>query len=129
MPVLDDGFVLPESEVIMEYLDERYPERAAAAGRSRRARAGAARSCTASTTGSATTTTRSAAATTTIWPAKLEALEVGQSLFADVAYVPWVIRARDLLGVELPARIADWLGASSSGVRRSRPRSSSCEGL
>ena len=27
MPVLDDGFVLPESEVIMEYLEERYPER------------------------------------------------------------------------------------------------------
>ena len=28
VPVLDDGFVLPESAVIMEYLDERYPERA-----------------------------------------------------------------------------------------------------
>jgi glutathione S-transferase len=27
VPVLDDGFVLPESEVIMAYLDERYPER------------------------------------------------------------------------------------------------------
>ena len=26
VPVLDDGFVLPESEVIMAYLDERYPE-------------------------------------------------------------------------------------------------------
>jgi hypothetical protein len=35
---------------------------------------------------------------------------VGQSLFADVAYVPWVIRARDRLGVELPDRIASWLG-------------------
>ena len=41
--------------------------------------------------------------------AKLEALEVGQSLFADIAYLPWVIRARDMLGVELPQRIADWL--------------------
>jgi glutathione S-transferase len=41
--------------------------------------------------------------------AKLEALEVGQSLFADIAYVPWVIRARDLLGVTLPQRIAEWL--------------------
>ena len=40
---------------------------------------------------------------------KLEALEVGQSLFADIAYLPWVIRARDMLGVELPSRIADWL--------------------
>ena len=34
---------------------------------------------------------------------------MGQSLFSDVAYVPWVIRARDLLGVELPGRIAAWL--------------------
>ena len=25
MPILDDGFVLPESAVIMEYLEERYP--------------------------------------------------------------------------------------------------------
>jgi glutathione S-transferase len=40
---------------------------------------------------------------------KLEALEVGQSLFADIAYLPWVIRARDMLGVTLPKRIADWL--------------------
>ena len=109
VPVLDDGFVLPESEVIMEYLEERYPEPAAAAGRPRRARPGAACSCTASTTTSATTTTRSAAATTTIWRGRLEELEVGQSLYADVAYVPWVIRARDMLGVELPGRIAAWL--------------------
>ena len=41
--------------------------------------------------------------------AKLEALDVGQSLFADIAYLPWVIRARDMLGVTLPQRIADWL--------------------
>ena len=40
---------------------------------------------------------------------KLETLQVGQSLFADVAYVPWVIRARELLGVELPERVAAWL--------------------
>ena len=40
---------------------------------------------------------------------KLERLEVGQSLFADVAYAPWVIRARDMLGVELPPRVATWL--------------------
>ena len=34
---------------------------------------------------------------------------MGQSLFADIAYVPWVIRARDMLGVSLPPRIAAWL--------------------
>jgi glutathione S-transferase len=42
---------------------------------------------------------------------KLEQLEVGQSLFVDVAYAPWVIRARDMLGVRLPERIASWLSA------------------
>jgi hypothetical protein len=40
---------------------------------------------------------------------KLGALEVGVSLFSDIAYVPWVIRARDMLGVELPSRVAEWL--------------------
>jgi glutathione S-transferase len=42
---------------------------------------------------------------------KLAALEVGQSLFADIAYLPWVIRARDMLGVSLPERVAEWLAA------------------
>lgn len=41
--------------------------------------------------------------------ARLEALAVGQSLFADIAYVPWVIRAREMLGVTLPQHVADWL--------------------
>lgn len=40
---------------------------------------------------------------------RLEELEVGQSLYADIAYVPWVIRARDMLGVELPQRLGSWL--------------------
>jgi len=30
-------------------------------------------------------------------------------LFADIAYAPWVIRARDMLGVELPPHVAAWL--------------------
>jgi glutathione S-transferase len=41
---------------------------------------------------------------------RLERLEVGQSLYADIAYVPWVIRARDMLHVDLPERVAAWLG-------------------
>jgi glutathione S-transferase len=44
---------------------------------------------------------------------KLERLEVGQSLFADIAYAPWVIRARDVLGLALPARLSEWLEALS----------------
>ena len=40
---------------------------------------------------------------------RLEQLEVGQSLFADIAFVPWVIRARDMLAVTLPAHVARWL--------------------
>jgi len=40
---------------------------------------------------------------------KLHALEVGHSLFADIAYAPWVIRARDMLGVDLPERLESWL--------------------
>jgi glutathione S-transferase len=40
---------------------------------------------------------------------KLDALVLGQSLYTDIAYAPWVIRARDMLGVELPARVASWL--------------------
>ena len=62
VPVLDDGFILPESEVIMAYLDERYPERPLLPSDPvERAARGC--SCTASTTTSATTTTHSAAAT------------------------------------------------------------------
>jgi glutathione S-transferase len=43
--------------------------------------------------------------------ARLEQLEVGQSLYADVAYAPWLIRLRDLLDVTLPAHVARWLTA------------------
>lgn len=108
VPVLDDGFVLPESAVIMEYLEERYPEPAllpvdlADRGRARLAvhrfddalgddyyafRRGEPNAL----------------------GAKLAALEIGESLFAAAAYAPWAIRARDLLGVQLPERLEAWL--------------------
>ncbi len=41
VPVLDNGFVLPESAVIMEYLDELHPSPALFAGRIPRASRGA----------------------------------------------------------------------------------------
>ena len=110
VPVLEeDTLVLPESHLIMEYLDERFPEppllpldpahRALArlvverfddalgddyyAFRRREENA---------------------------LEQRLEELDVSSfSVFASIAYVPWVIRARDMLGVELPEHVAVWL--------------------
>ena len=108
VPVLDDGFVLPESAVIMEYLDERYPEplllptELGARAESRLSvfrfdellgddyyafRRGEQNAL----------------------EARLASLPVGKSLFADIAFAPWVIRARDLLRVELPGTLGTWL--------------------
>jgi glutathione S-transferase len=105
VPVLDG---LPESEVIMELLEELHPEPAllptdpAARARARvqvhRFDANLGDDYYAYRRGDPNDL-----------EAKLETLEVGQSLFADIAYLPWVIRARDMLGVTLPTRIADWL--------------------
>jgi glutathione S-transferase len=123
VPVLeDDGWVLPESAVIAEYLEERYPEPALLpsdpAERAiarllvfrfddfsdpyyafRRGDEGAAE----------------------VFAAELEHIDsvleqmpylTGRSYgLADIDYVPWVIRARDLLGLPLdpyPA-LSDWL--------------------
>ena len=123
VPVLEeDTFVLPESAVINEYLDERYPEPALwpadpaerALGRLlvfrfdelskpyyalRRDEEGARERLDAQL-------------------AKLNAaLDArpylsGQEFgLADVAYVPWIVRARDRMGVELGRfdALADWL--------------------
>ncbi len=108
VPVLDDGFVLPESEVIMEYLEERYPEPALLpADLGERARARLLVNRFDERLGDDYYAFRRG--DDNDLAAKLAELEVGQSLFADVAYVPWVIRARDVLGVDLPERIASWL--------------------
>jgi len=40
---------------------------------------------------------------------RLTEVDLGRSLFADIAYVPWVIRCRDMLRVDLPPHLADWL--------------------
>ena len=40
---------------------------------------------------------------------RLEELPIGLSLFADIAYVPWVLRRRDRFRLALPARVASWL--------------------
>ena len=80
VPILEeDAFVLPESAVIGEYLEERYPE-------------------------------------PPLWPAdpaeralaSLDALLDAQPFLsgreyglADIAYVPWILRARDRMGIDL----------------------------
>jgi len=106
--ILDESFVLPESEVIMGYLDERYPdapllpedpvERARARLLVHRFDDNLGDDYYAFRRGDDNDLA-----------GKLEALDVGVSLFSDIAYVPWVIRARDMLGVELPGRLAAWL--------------------
>ncbi|HEX7527163.1 MAG TPA: glutathione S-transferase family protein [Gaiellaceae bacterium] len=108
VPVLDDGFVLPESEVIMAYLDERYPEHPLLpADSGERARTRLLLHRFDENLGSDYYAFRRGDENDLL--GKLGALELGQSLFADIAYVPWVIRARDMLGVELPERVAAWL--------------------
>lgn len=108
VPVLDDGFTLPESEVIMAFLEERYPERALLP-RDPRERAHARLLVHRFDESLGTDYYAFRRGDPNDLEAKLETLEVGQSLFADIAYVPWVIRLRDMLGAQLPERVAAWL--------------------
>jgi len=123
VPVLEeDGRALPESSVIMEFLEERYPEPALLppdpADRAyvrllifrdkdltdpyyavRRGEDGAREQLDAALEGfDAVLGTRSFLAGT----------EYG---LADIAYVPWFLRARDMLGVDLDEvpSVANWL--------------------
>jgi RNA polymerase-associated protein len=108
VPILDDGFVLPESEVIMAYLEDRFPEPAllppdpAARARARllvhRFDRNIGDDYYAFRRGDENALAQ-----------KLEDLEVGESLYSDVAYVPWVLRARDMLGLDLPDHLVEWL--------------------
>ena len=108
VPVLDDGFVLPESLLIMEYLDERYPEHALLpADLAERAQARLVVHRFDDDLGDDYYAFRRGEPNALA--EKLDALELGGSLFADIAYAPWVIRVRDMLGVELPQRLAGWL--------------------
>jgi stringent starvation protein A len=105
VPVLDG---LPESDVIMELLEETHPDPALLpADPAARARARLVVHRFDTNLGDDYYAYRRGDANDL--EARLQALDVGRSLFADIAYVPWVIRARDMLGVTLPQRIADWL--------------------
>jgi glutathione S-transferase len=108
VPVLEDGFTLPESEVIMAYLEERHPEPALLPeDPATRARARLLVHRFDENLGGDYYAYRRGDSNDLL--GKLEDLELGVTLFSDLAYVPWVIRARDMLGIELPRRIADWL--------------------
>jgi glutaredoxin 2 len=119
VPVLEeDTLVLPESVVIMEYLEERYPEPAllpadAAARALERLRVlrfddELGRDYYAFRRGDENALLD-----------RLAAFDPPQYGFAAIAYLPWILRARDMLGVELPGHVAEWLDEASerSAVR------------
>jgi glutathione S-transferase len=123
VPVVEeDAWILPESAVIMEYLEERYPEppllAADPADRAlarlwifrhgdftrpyyalRRGDEGAAQSF------EAALTTLEAALAGRAW------LGGGEYGLADIAYVPWLLRARDMLGVSFESfpALSGWI--------------------
>jgi glutathione S-transferase len=111
VPVLDDGFPLPESAVIMEYLEERFAERPLLpSAPDERARARLAVFRFDDLLGDDYYAYRRGDPHRL--EEKLDALPVGGSLFVDIAYLPWVMRARDVYGVALPERLESWLEAS-----------------
>ena len=120
VPVIEeDGWALPESAVIMEYLEERRPEpRLLALDPADRALARLWIFRHDDFTDPYYALRRGEDARFDVELAKLDsALAMGPWLggaeygLADIAYVPWVLRARDMLGVPLdpyPA-LSDWL--------------------
>ena len=108
VPVLDVGFVLPESDVIMEYLEDTHPDPSLLpADPVQRAHARLLVHRFDHNLGDDYYAYRRGEDNDL--PGKLESLWVGQSLYADIAYVPWVVRARDMLGITLPDRVERWL--------------------
>jgi glutathione S-transferase len=116
VPVLEeDTLVLPESVVIMEYMEERFPDpallprdpaaRALERWRVHRFDDELGDDYYAYRRGEPNELER-----------RLEELRVDELGwgFAAIAYLPWVLRARDLLGVELPDHVAAWVEACSS---------------
>ncbi|MDE3024075.1 MAG: glutathione S-transferase family protein [Acidobacteriota bacterium] len=124
VPVVEeDGWTLPESAVIMEYLEERHPEPALlgadpadrALARLRIVRHDA-------FTAPYYALRRGEAGAEALLAEQLDRLDAaleerpwlggGAYGLADIAYVPWILRARDLAGIDLdpyPA-LCEWLG-------------------
>jgi glutathione S-transferase len=123
VPVVEeDAWILPESSVIMEYLEERYPEPALLpADPADRALARVWMFRHGDFTGPYYELRRGdegAAERFDEQIARIDAALAGQAWLtgreyglADIAYVPWVLRARDMLGVSLEAfpALRSWL--------------------
>jgi len=124
VPVVEeDGWTLPESAVIMEYLEERYPEPALlAADPADRALARLRIFRHDAFTKPYYALRRGEAGAEALLAEQLDRLDAGLEErpwlggaaygLADIAYVPWILRARDVVGVDLdpyPA-ISEWLG-------------------
>ena len=115
VPVLEeDTFALPESHLIMEYLEERFPEPALLpADPAQRALERLAVDRFDDALGDDYYAFRRGEENAL--EQRLAELDVARfSLFAAIAYVPWVIRARDTLGVELPVHVEAWLEEMST---------------
>jgi glutathione S-transferase len=109
VPVIEeDAFVLPESPVIMEYLEERYPE-PALLPRDPAARALARLQVERFDDLFGDDYYAFRRGEPNRLRERLVALDLGHHAFVDVAYLPWVVRARYLLGVELPPHLDEWL--------------------
>jgi glutathione S-transferase len=123
VPVLEeDGWILPESAVILEYLEERYPEPAllpADPGDRALARLRIFRHDDFTSPYYALRRREDGAGER--FDAELRKLDAwleaqpwltgAEFGLADIAYVPWVLRARDSLGVSLDAfsALSDWV--------------------
>jgi glutathione S-transferase len=123
VPVLEeDGWVLPESSVIMEFLEERYPEPALLpADPADRALARVWIFRHADFTDPYYALRRGEEGAAAAFGRQLARLDAelrsrpwlgGRDYgLADIAYVPWVLRARDMLGVSLEPyeALSNWL--------------------
>jgi len=110
VPVLEeDTLVLPESAVIMEYLEERYPEPALLpSDPAQRALERLRIDRFDDQLGDDYYAFRRGEENALV--DRLQAFDPPPYGLAAIAYVPWIIRARDALDLELPAHVNEWLG-------------------